>query len=459
MTTLISTLNSVFSSLSSSYQFISDYYQRFGNDPYYFAINNVYERTASSNIGVSSLGVLSAWTPQLVVVSGDKQNILQVTRYGEGDYFDEKARQPLDMIKTMAGTENIINMQEKQAIVQRKKIKPFLTEEVFLDNVFSSSKTLFQESFQDWRNDLSYQDNITHPTAKIIAECVLGIPDLNLEQTQLMRKFGRVLREGNPHSEDFIASCKQMSGLNDTLLTQHQDSLAKTENYIKEKAEIAGINDEKEKLEKLKSTRGISNLLVENNLSALIMIGIAYVHRSKDIIQQLRDEVASHENLDLKTLRKLPYLDCIYKESLRFASPTPMVVRETSHATNITIKDEKGMMKPYSIAPHSLLFAPIRRIHNDPRYWKNPEQFNPARFLDPNSLEHFIPFSLGKRSCPAASNFNEIVFKSALLASLDWEITLDQELEEIPAASLDSRWHTEYYATRIKHSEHNFKCI
>ena len=42
-------------------------------------------------------------------------------------------------------------------------------------------------------------------------------------------------------------------------------------------------------------------------------------------------------------------------------------------------------------------------VHNDPNLWKNPEIFNPERFLDEQgnfiNSNYVIPFSIGPRYC------------------------------------------------------------
>lgn len=37
--------------------------------------------------------------------------------------------------------------------------------------------------------------------------------------------------------------------------------------------------------------------------------------------------------------------------------------------------------------------------NKDSKYWKNPEQFNPDRFLNPEECPTFIPFGDGPTNC------------------------------------------------------------
>ncbi|XP_059048918.1 cytochrome P450 4g15-like [Achroia grisella] len=113
----------------------------------------------------------------------------------------------------------------------------------------------------------------------------------------------------------------------------------------------------------------------------------------KEILEVLgpNDEYVTENDL-----KKLHYLDMVYKETLRYFSIAAMIQRTVEE--EITINDGK-----ITLPAGTSLVIPIHEIHRDPQYWDEPLKIKPERFLpenidkrDPNA---FIPFSLGPMDC------------------------------------------------------------
>ena len=88
----------------------------------------------------------------------------------------------------------------------------------------------------------------------------------------------------------------------------------------------------------------------------------------------------------------MKYINAIIKESLRIHPPVPV----------ITWRNFKGPTKigPYIIPEGFSCVASAWEIHHDPKYWENPKQYNPERFLT-NEKRHpfsWIPYSSGPRN-------------------------------------------------------------
>jgi cytochrome P450 len=95
------------------------------------------------------------------------------------------------------------------------------------------------------------------------------------------------------------------------------------------------------------------------------------------------------------TLRQLTYLDAVLKETLRLYPATWIVSRRTTGERQIGA---------YTVPAGIDLWVVTYALHRDPKYWDEPEQFKPERWLN-SILPHrhkfsYLPFGAGERFCP-----------------------------------------------------------
>lgn len=123
----------------------------------------------------------------------------------------------------------------------------------------------------------------------------------------------------------------------------------------------------------------------------------------------------------LSDLKGLVYTDAVLKESMRLYPPAWMLGRSA---------DEDLELGGFHIPQRSMVFISIYHLHRDPRFWKDPTQFRPERFLNGESeaapKHAYIPFSAGPRVC-IGNAFAEMEAK-LLLAS----IVQRTELKTVP---------------------------
>ncbi len=115
-----------------------------------------------------------------------------------------------------------------------------------------------------------------------------------------------------------------------------------------------------------------------------------------EIQQKVFEEVtaiASQTPNLVEQLQQMTYTNAVINESMRLYPPAWITDRE-----NIVDDTLLG----YSIQKGTLIGVSFYELHRNPKYWENPERFNPERFLGAQrkqSMQYFYPFGAGPRMC------------------------------------------------------------
>ncbi|CAA91268.3 Cytochrome P450 [Caenorhabditis elegans] len=135
-----------------------------------------------------------------------------------------------------------------------------------------------------------------------------------------------------------------------------------------------------------------------------------------NVQQKLYEEIMeAKENggLTYDSIHNMKYLDCVYKETLRFYPPVIHFIRRLCRE-DITIRGQfypKGAI--VVCLPHT--------VHRNPENWDSPEEFHPERFEnweEKSSSLKWIPFGVGPRYC-VGMRFAEMEFKTTIVKLLD----------------------------------------
>ncbi|XP_014294678.1 cytochrome P450 4c21 [Halyomorpha halys] len=134
-----------------------------------------------------------------------------------------------------------------------------------------------------------------------------------------------------------------------------------------------------------------------NTLASALSSSIIFLALLPDIQEKAWKEqydIFGNDKRDpnIDDLKQMHYLDRFIKECLRFLSP-PFVGKVATGDVNID-----GITVPAG----TIVIYLMKFIRMDPNHWKNPNNFDPDRFLEECDSFKFsyTPFGIGIRSCP-----------------------------------------------------------
>ncbi|XP_047971090.1 iridoid oxidase [Salvia hispanica] len=136
---------------------------------------------------------------------------------------------------------------------------------------------------------------------------------------------------------------------------------------------------------------------------------------------ELRTVIGPGEKVEEEKLEELPYLKAVIKETLRLHPPLPFLVPHKAM--------ESCKLLGFHIPKETQILVNTWAIGRDPKKWKDPHEFKPERFMDPNKAPdykghhyEFIPFGSGRRMCPALPLAARVLplALGSVLHSFDW---------------------------------------
>lgn len=135
-------------------------------------------------------------------------------------------------------------------------------------------------------------------------------------------------------------------------------------------------------------------------------------------VQEELDQVVGRNRLPkLEDLAYLPVTESTILEVLRISSIVPM---GTTHAP---IRDIK--LNGFHLPRHAQVVPLLHAVHMDPTLWKEPEKFDPSRFINGEGKvhkpEYFLPFGVGRRMClgEVLARMEIFLFLASLLHSFN----------------------------------------
>ncbi|XP_048830355.1 cytochrome P450 1B1-like [Brienomyrus brachyistius] len=136
---------------------------------------------------------------------------------------------------------------------------------------------------------------------------------------------------------------------------------------------------------------------VSTALNWMLLLLVKYPEIQTTLQQQI-DKVVGRDRLpSTEDKKNLPYLEAFIYETMRYTSFVPVTIPHST-TSDVTIE---GLHIPKD----TVVFINQWSVNHDPEKWKDPEVFDPSRFVDENGVinkdltSSVMIFSIGKRRC------------------------------------------------------------
>ncbi|XP_011869164.1 PREDICTED: cytochrome P450 9e2-like [Vollenhovia emeryi] len=127
---------------------------------------------------------------------------------------------------------------------------------------------------------------------------------------------------------------------------------------------------------------------------------------NQEVQDRLRQEVLHHlaegnGEITYEALSKMSYMDMVVSETLR--KYPPQFVTDRLCFKNYELPPSQPGCKSVIVEPGNTLMIPVYSLHRDPKYFPNPDKFDPERFSEENKEKivpyTYLPFGHGPRKC------------------------------------------------------------
>ncbi|CAE7112614.1 unnamed protein product [Rhizoctonia solani] len=153
-----------------------------------------------------------------------------------------------------------------------------------------------------------------------------------------------------------------------------------------------------------------------------------YPEEQRKVVEQIQELQRDNRDFTYEDLAKYTYTLAVLYETLRLYPIGPELPRRANSDTSLTYTPHHTKnTASLPIKDGSLVVINVAGLHYNPNYWDDPNDFIPARFLDPNwNRDAFLPFLMGPRAC-IGRRFAETTAVTVLVRLLSkYEVTVDE---------------------------------
>ncbi|CAH0402846.1 unnamed protein product [Chilo suppressalis] len=212
-------------------------------------------------------------------------------------------------------------------------------------------------------------------------------------QYQFQRRFNKLITN---FSKDILKHRREhLKNIGEDFKLEHMEMKEDGMLSVIDRFILSGELDEPT-LEKETFTIFTSSQEASAKIASYLLLMMAYhPHCQEKLYNEIKGVLGdSDRDVTDDDLKRMPYLEMAFKEIVRLFPIGAMLQR--------TVTEDIAIRSGYLPAGSSMTIS-IFHLHRDPRFWENPDAFDPERFNPENTERRhhnaYIPFSLGPMDC------------------------------------------------------------
>ncbi|TBU39902.1 cytochrome P450 [Dichomitus squalens] len=124
-----------------------------------------------------------------------------------------------------------------------------------------------------------------------------------------------------------------------------------------------------------------------------------YQEEQEKFYQSIKQVLSDGHTPTYEEFSTLSYSMAVFNETLRLFPPVITIPKQSAEDTSFTTTNAAGEKRTIPVPKGTYVTVHTPGLHNNPKYWEDPDAFKPARFLKDYPRDCFLPFSGGPRGC------------------------------------------------------------
>ncbi|KAI1788638.1 cytochrome P450 [Ganoderma leucocontextum] len=216
------------------------------------------------------------------------------------------------------------------------------------------------------------------------------------------------LRWGTPGMRSFYTASNELQNYMQEMIVARRTAEVKEERHDLFSSLLDANEGLAESGERLSDTGLLGNVFIfmvagyetsAHTLAYSFILLALYQEEQEKFYQNIKQTLGDGRTPSYEEFSTLSYSMAVFNETLRLFPPVITIPKQSAEDTSFTTTNAAGEKRTIPVPKGTYVTVHTPGLHNNPKYWDDPDAFKPERFLKDYPRDCFLPFSGGPRGC------------------------------------------------------------